>query len=160
MDCWHCRRTAVGSCRFCGRGICEDHVQTHPYILELFKAHGGVEVFGYPISRRFLLRGEWVQLFQRVGVRLLADGRAEVLPLLDELPLRRLNGSELPEPDPALTSRWPRPDEPGFARRAEALLQDLARHHGMWHRTPIPDLLIAETALHHGLGVIHVDATV
>ena len=27
----------------------------------------------------------------------------------------------------------------------------------MWHRTPIPDLLIAETALHHALGVVHVD---
>jgi predicted nucleic acid-binding protein len=27
----------------------------------------------------------------------------------------------------------------------------------MWHRTPIPDLLIAETALHHGMGVVHVD---
>ena len=27
----------------------------------------------------------------------------------------------------------------------------------MWHRTPIPDLLIAETALHHNLGVLHVD---
>jgi predicted nucleic acid-binding protein len=27
----------------------------------------------------------------------------------------------------------------------------------MWHRTPIPDLFIAETALHHGLGVVHVD---
>jgi predicted nucleic acid-binding protein len=27
----------------------------------------------------------------------------------------------------------------------------------MWHRTPIPDLLIAETALHHGLGVVHCD---
>jgi hypothetical protein len=37
MDCWHCRRTAVGACRFCGRGICEDHVKEHPYILELFK---------------------------------------------------------------------------------------------------------------------------
>ena len=35
MDCWHCKRTAVGACRFCGRGICEDHVQVHPYILEL-----------------------------------------------------------------------------------------------------------------------------
>ena len=35
---------------------------------------------------------------------------------------------------------------------------DLAHHHGMWHRTPIPDLLIAETALHHGLGVAHVDS--
>lgn len=42
--------------------------------------------------------------------------------------------------------------------RALLLQQDLAHHHGMWHRTPIPDLLIAETALHHGLGVLHVDA--
>jgi len=42
--------------------------------------------------------------------------------------------------------------------RALRLQQDLAHHHGMWHRTPIPDLLIAETALHHGLGVVHVDA--
>ncbi|HSJ50982.1 MAG TPA: hypothetical protein VLA90_06820 [Actinomycetota bacterium] len=37
MDCWHCRRTAVGTCRFCGRGICEDHLETKPYILELFR---------------------------------------------------------------------------------------------------------------------------
>ena len=27
----------------------------------------------------------------------------------------------------------------------------------MWHRIPIPDLLIAETALQHDLGVVHVD---
>ena len=42
--------------------------------------------------------------------------------------------------------------------RALRLQSDLAHHHGMWHRTPIPDLLIAETALHHGFGVITVDA--
>jgi predicted nucleic acid-binding protein len=41
--------------------------------------------------------------------------------------------------------------------RALRLQRDLAHHHGMWNRTPIPDLLIAETALHHGLGVVHVD---
>jgi len=41
--------------------------------------------------------------------------------------------------------------------RALGLQRDLAHHHGMWHRTPIPDLLIAETALHHGLGVVHID---
>jgi len=41
--------------------------------------------------------------------------------------------------------------------RALRLQQALAHHHGMWHRTPIPDLLIAETALHHDLGVVHVD---
>jgi hypothetical protein len=38
MDCFNCRKTAVGVCRFCGRGTCENHVQTHPYILELFKS--------------------------------------------------------------------------------------------------------------------------
>ncbi len=47
---------------------------------------------------------------------------------------------------------------PDVLDRALLLQQDLAHHHGMWHRTPIPDLLIAETALHHGLGVAHVDA--
>lgn len=46
---------------------------------------------------------------------------------------------------------------PDLLDRALALQQDLAHHHGMWHRTPIPDLLIAEIALHHGLGVVHVD---
>lgn len=47
---------------------------------------------------------------------------------------------------------------PDLLDRALLLQQDLAHHHGMWHRTPIADLLIAETALHHGLGVAHVDA--
>ena len=42
--------------------------------------------------------------------------------------------------------------------RALTLQRDLAHHHGMWHRIPIPDLLIAETALHHEMGVVHVDA--
>jgi hypothetical protein len=27
----------------------------------------------------------------------------------------------------------------------------------MWHRTPLPDFLIAEAALHHNLGVVHVE---
>lgn len=47
---------------------------------------------------------------------------------------------------------------PDLVERALVLQHDLAHHHGMWHRTPIPDLLIAETAVHHGLGVAHVDA--
>ena len=41
--------------------------------------------------------------------------------------------------------------------RALRLQRDLAHHHGMWHRIPIPDLLIAETALFHDLGILHVD---
>lgn len=46
---------------------------------------------------------------------------------------------------------------PDLFERALDLQRDLAHHHGMWHRTPIPDLLIACTALYHGLGVVHVD---
>lgn len=49
------------------------------------------------------------------------------------------------------------PAPPDIFDRALRLQQDLANHHGMWHRTPIPDLLIAETALHHAMGVVHVD---
>jgi hypothetical protein len=40
VDCWHCRRTAVATCRFCGRAVCEDHVQARPYILEVFRTGG------------------------------------------------------------------------------------------------------------------------
>lgn len=46
---------------------------------------------------------------------------------------------------------------PDVLERAMALQRDLAHHHGMWHRTPIPVLMIAETAVYHGLGVVHVD---
>jgi predicted nucleic acid-binding protein len=46
---------------------------------------------------------------------------------------------------------------PDIFDRALRLQRDLAHHHGMWHRLPIPDLLIAETALFHDLGVLHVD---
>ncbi len=35
MDCWHCRQTAVGICRFCGRAICVQHAESRPYILQL-----------------------------------------------------------------------------------------------------------------------------
>lgn len=41
--------------------------------------------------------------------------------------------------------------------RVRRLQRDLAHHHGMWHRTALPDLFIAETALQHGAGVLHHD---
>jgi len=49
------------------------------------------------------------------------------------------------------------PVPPNLFDSALELQRDLAHHHGMWHRTPIPDLLIACAALHHDLGVVHVD---
>lgn len=42
-------------------------------------------------------------------------------------------------------------------QRVHRLQHDLAHHRGLWHRTPLPDLFIAETAIHHGVGVLHRD---
>jgi hypothetical protein len=44
MDCWHCRRTAVGTCRFCGRAICENHVEELPFILDVFRSQEKTKV--------------------------------------------------------------------------------------------------------------------
>jgi hypothetical protein len=41
MLCWHCDRPAHGVCKFCGRGLCRDHIQKMPYILELFQGKDG-----------------------------------------------------------------------------------------------------------------------
>jgi predicted nucleic acid-binding protein len=46
---------------------------------------------------------------------------------------------------------------PDLLVQAQRLQRDLAHHRGLWHRRPIPDLLIATTALHHGVGVVHAD---
>ena len=43
MDCFTCRRTAVGSCRFCGRGVCENHLTSRPYILQLHEIAGATQ---------------------------------------------------------------------------------------------------------------------
>lgn len=60
--------------------------------------------------------------------------------------------------DAVLRRDFPVVDMPGdIGDRALRLQRALAHHHGMWHRVPIPDLLMAETALHHGLGIVHVD---
>jgi hypothetical protein len=42
MICWFCKISAVGSCRFCGRGLCEDHVRTQPFVMTLDRSSTGV----------------------------------------------------------------------------------------------------------------------
>lgn len=42
MNCWHCDRPAQGACRFCGRGVCREHAQSMPYIVDTFRNDAGV----------------------------------------------------------------------------------------------------------------------
>ncbi len=44
MDCWVCRKSALGVCRFCGRGLCQDHARFLPYILQLYNSRNGAVV--------------------------------------------------------------------------------------------------------------------
>jgi predicted nucleic acid-binding protein len=47
---------------------------------------------------------------------------------------------------------------PNVLEQALALQRTLAHHRGLWHRRPIPDLMIAVTAAHHDVGVVHADS--
>ena len=38
MTCWFCAKGSKGSCRFCGRGICEDHARFGAYLLEVHRS--------------------------------------------------------------------------------------------------------------------------
>jgi len=41
MNCWHCERPAHGTCGFCGRALCKEHVQNLPHIEELYRDEKG-----------------------------------------------------------------------------------------------------------------------
>lgn len=41
MNCWVCDRPAHGTCQFCGRALCKDHVRSLPHILEIYHNKGG-----------------------------------------------------------------------------------------------------------------------
>ncbi len=38
MDCWTCEKTALGACRFCGRGACRAHARPRPFIVSLYSS--------------------------------------------------------------------------------------------------------------------------
>ena len=97
---------------------------------------------------------------QRVRAEL--DGIAEPVALcpigrLEQLYSAR-SADDYRSVESALAAAFPFVDPPAsvFADVLD-LQRDLATHHGMWHRTPLPDLFIAVTALAHDYGVIHVD---
>lgn len=38
MTCFFCARPARGVCRFCGRGLCEDHARFGPFVLAVYRS--------------------------------------------------------------------------------------------------------------------------
>jgi hypothetical protein len=43
MNCVHCDRSAYAVCRFCGRGVCKNHITEAPYIVGLYEGDRGIQ---------------------------------------------------------------------------------------------------------------------
>ena len=85
-------------------------------IWSYFNARGRVPVFGFPVSRSFVLLGCRVQIFQR-HVAQSCDGRGVALMNLldpDIFPYERVNGSLLPPAEPAVKAETPAVGSPGY----------------------------------------------
>lgn len=82
-------------------------------IWDYFNRRGGVNTFGYPISRTFLFQGFTVQFFQRRIVQLDASGHARLLNVLDPglMPYTSFNGALFPSFDSSLVASVPSPTD-------------------------------------------------
>lgn len=87
-------------------GFCIDN----DVIWNYFNRRGGVNTFGYPTSRSFVLEGSTVQFFQRRIVQVGPNG-AGLLNLLDPglMPYNSFNGALMPSYDSSLASSAPAP---------------------------------------------------
>jgi hypothetical protein len=81
-----------------------------------FVARGRVPVFGFPVSRAFVLLGCRVQIFQRQVAQSCAGRDVTLMNLLDPdiFPYERVNGSALPPPDASLKAETPAVGSPGY----------------------------------------------
>jgi glucose/arabinose dehydrogenase len=82
-----------------------------------FQARGGIDTFGYPISRTFRFRGFDMQLFQRHVLQVVGNQVAPIN-LLDPdlMPVTRLNQSTFPAHDPQIATAAPPPGAPDYGQ--------------------------------------------
>lgn len=92
---------------------------------DYFRHRGGVRTFGAPISNRFSLLGQDVQIFRRHVLRLNADGSVATMSLLDTgaVPSTTIGGRTLPEADDDLVYGAPRPEATDYAALAQAFIR-------------------------------------
>ncbi|HUX87890.1 MAG TPA: hypothetical protein VMW65_12885, partial [Chloroflexota bacterium] len=87
---------------------------------DYFQHRGGVNTFGYPISRAFTLLGKTTQFFQRRVIEIEPGGTVGQLNILgsDILPYTSFNFATIPATDPALIASAPAVGSPNYAAAA------------------------------------------
>jgi len=105
--------------------------------LDYFDHRGGLDTFGYPISRPFNLLGSTVQLFQRRALQLRPDGTVGQLNLLDPglMPYTQINDATFPADDPSLTKGLPVPGSPGYDQKILDFVRQTAPNN--WNGMPL-----------------------
>src|SRR5262249_37249056 len=82
-----------------------------------FNARGGVDAFGFPVSRTFTFLGCTSQIMQRQVAQVCSDGQPRLINVLDPeiFPYTQVNGSTFPGPDPTVKSNTPQVSSPTYA---------------------------------------------
>src|SRR5258708_30947243 len=83
---------------------------------DYFQHRGGINTFGYPVSRTFQFLGSTVQFFQRRILQLNADGSVGQINLLDStfMPYTTINGANFPAGDPNVIKAAPVVGSPNY----------------------------------------------
>ncbi len=82
-----------------------------------FQTRGGVDIFGFPVSRTFTFLGCTTQIMQRQVAQVCADGQPRLVNLLDPdvFPYTQVNGSTFPAADPGVKSMTPQVSDANYA---------------------------------------------
>ena len=84
---------------------------------DYFQKRGGINNFGFPVSRTFRFMGKTVQFFQRRVLQINPDGGVGQLNLLDSgglMPFTSFNFATFPPVDPGLIARAPAVGSPNY----------------------------------------------
>jgi hypothetical protein len=96
-------------------------------LVSYFQSRGGVDTFGFPISRVFTFLGCPVQMFQRLIVQQCPGAQTAIINLLDPeiFPYTRVNGSVFPSPDDQLKQQTPAVGSPNYSTTIMPFIQSV-----------------------------------
>jgi hypothetical protein len=86
-------------------------------VWSFFQSNGGLNTFGYPVSRTITFLGCPVQMFQAQIIQVCQGQGPALINMLDPdiFPYTQVNGSTFPGPDPTLKSNTPPVSDPNYS---------------------------------------------
>jgi hypothetical protein len=92
-----------------------------------YKAKGGIDTFGAPVSRLYTFLGCPSQMFQRLIIQLCPGTNPAIINLLDPeiFPYTRVNGSVFPSPDESLKAQTPAVSSPDYSTTIMPFIQSV-----------------------------------